>query len=150
MHFFSSNNQRFFFFPKSSALQVYINNITFKSSVTLSHDFFIRILMNVISLVLWMRLKISLLLFNVFIYFCQLGICLISSVATIGISLVAGAIYIVDLDRNPVEPCGKGMYNTCTDHHYVTVGVGRSALSDETGRYFAHMHAQTCQFNHTN
>lgn len=52
--------------------------------------------------------------------------------ANIGISLVAGIIYIVDLDRNLVEPCGKTMYSTCTDQHYVTVGVSRSALSDET------------------
>lgn len=81
--------------------------------------------------------------FIVFLYFCQLGICLISSVASIGISLVAGAIYIVDLDRNPVEPCGKMVYNTCSDQHYVTVGVIKSALSDETGRYFA-CSSETC------
>lgn len=64
---------------------------------------------------------------------------MISSVATIGISLVAGATYIVDLDRNPVESCTKMM--SCTDEHYITVGVSRSAPSDETGG------AQTCQLN---
>lgn len=77
-----------------------------------------------------------------------MGICLISSVATIGISLVAGAIYIVDLDRNRVEPCGSAMYNTCTDQHYVTVGVSRSALSDETGRYFAQTWSKILRINY--
>lgn len=159
MHFFSSNNQHFFS-PESSALHVYINQSlsspvshchTTKCPLYLIKKEINRILMNFISLVLWVRcakqLKIILLLFYVFIYFCQLGICLISSVATIAISLVAGVIYIVDLDRNLVAPCGKTMYSTCTDQHYVTVGVSRSALSDETWRYFARMHAQTCQLN---
>lgn len=44
--------------------------------------------------------------------------CLTSSAVSLLVSAVAGIIYCVDLDRNPVAPCGSNTY--CSDHHFTT------------------------------
>ncbi|XP_075904940.1 transmembrane protein 176 [Nelusetta ayraudi] len=50
-----------------------------------------------------------------------LVVCLTSSVVSLLVSAVAGIIYCVDLDRNPVVSCGQlAVYEECSDQHYTT------------------------------
>lgn len=46
--------------------------------------------------------------------------CLAASVVSTVLSIMAIIIYSVDLERNPVTPCIKQMYDSCDDLHYTT------------------------------
>lgn len=52
----------------------------------------------------------------------KMGICLLASVASAVLSVVAVVLYSVDLFRNPEEECVKLPYDNC-DHHYATVST---------------------------
>ncbi|XP_062283218.1 transmembrane protein 176 isoform X1 [Scomber scombrus] len=46
--------------------------------------------------------------------------CLIVSVVSTVLSVVAVIIYSVDMDKNPEEPCVKIMHGSCIEKHYAT------------------------------
>lgn len=49
--------------------------------------------------------------------------CLIVSVVSTGLSVIAVIIYSVDMDKNPEVPCIKTMYDQCNEDHYASVGI---------------------------
>ncbi|XP_030277146.1 transmembrane protein 176 [Sparus aurata] len=60
-----------------------------------------------------------------------LWVCLIVSVVSTGLSVIAVIIYSVDMDKNPEVPCIKTMYDQCNEDHYasrVSRGVKSSLL----------------------
>uniref|UniRef100_A0A3B3ZMR9 Uncharacterized protein n=1 Tax=Periophthalmus magnuspinnatus TaxID=409849 RepID=A0A3B3ZMR9_9GOBI len=46
--------------------------------------------------------------------------CLVTSVITTVIAIMAIIVYSVDIERNPATPCIKQMYDNCDDKHYAT------------------------------
>lgn len=53
----------------------------------------------------------------------QLQLCLMISMVSVMLSVVAVIIYSVDMNKNPEEPCMKTTeYNRCDEKHYETVG----------------------------
>uniref|UniRef100_A0A4W6E1J5 Transmembrane protein 176 n=1 Tax=Lates calcarifer TaxID=8187 RepID=A0A4W6E1J5_LATCA len=52
-----------------------------------------------------------------------LQVCLMVSVASTVLSVVAVIIYSVDMEKNPEVPCVKTIHGNCNDKHYATVGV---------------------------
>ncbi|KAM8772784.1 transmembrane protein 176 isoform 2-T2 [Acanthopagrus schlegelii] len=60
-----------------------------------------------------------------------LWVCLIVSVVSTGLSVIAVIIYSVDMDKNPEAPCIKMVYDQCNEDHYasrVSRGVKSSLL----------------------
>lgn len=55
--------------------------------------------------------------------FLQLGACLMTSVVSAVLSLVAVAMYSVDLVRNPEVACVKDLYDHCDDQYYAIVST---------------------------
>ncbi len=55
--------------------------------------------------------------------FFQLRVCLMVSVVSTVLSVVAVIIYSVDIDKNPEVPCVKMMHDNCNEKHYATVGI---------------------------
>ncbi|XP_034043503.1 transmembrane protein 176 [Thalassophryne amazonica] len=49
-----------------------------------------------------------------------LRVCLLISVVSVILSVVAMIIYIIDISKNPVVPCGKVYPNSCSQQHYTT------------------------------
>lgn len=55
--------------------------------------------------------------------FFQLWVCLIVSMVSTVLSVVALIIYSVDMHKNPDVPCIKTEHDTCPEIHYATVGI---------------------------
>lgn len=55
--------------------------------------------------------------------FLQLGTCLMTSVVSAVLSVVAVVLYSVDLIRNPEVPCVKLPYDSCDDQYYAIVST---------------------------
>lgn len=49
-----------------------------------------------------------------------LQVCLLVSVVSTVLSVVAVIIYSVDIDKHPEEPCVKTVHGTCNEKHYAT------------------------------
>ncbi|KAF3687064.1 Membrane-spanning 4-domains subfamily A member 12 [Channa argus] len=50
----------------------------------------------------------------------NLQICLLVSMASTVVSVVAVSMYSVDIERNPVEPCYNDVHDSCVGKHYAT------------------------------
>lgn len=71
--------------------------------------------------------------------FFQLWVCLIVSVVSTGLSVIAVIIYSVDMDKNPEAPCIKMVYDQCNEDHYASVGISfischRAAMTDNIAK----------------
>lgn len=55
--------------------------------------------------------------------FLQLGTCLMTSVVSAVLSVVAVVLYSVDLIRNPEVACVKLPYDSCDDQYYAIVST---------------------------
>uniref|UniRef100_A0A8D3AW65 Membrane-spanning 4-domains subfamily A member 12-like n=1 Tax=Scophthalmus maximus TaxID=52904 RepID=A0A8D3AW65_SCOMX len=59
----------------------------------------------------------------------MLHLCLMVSVVSTVLSVVAVIIYSIDMDKNPEVPCVKTVQDSCSEKHYAMVGLSRGMKS---------------------